>query len=186
MIILASKSPRRKELLSNLFGDINIQISNAQEDYKSLKPSSIVMELSKKKLQNIVATNKDIVISADTIVYYKGQILGKPKDADDAYNMLQMLSGKTHSVYTGVSIKQGDKVVSFYDKSLVKFKKLQKQDILEYIKSGSPMDKAGAYGVQDKWLIDSFTGSYTNILGLPMEKLASKLQLFNVEVKCQS
>lgn len=186
MIILASKSPRRKELLSNLFGDINIQTSNVEETYSSVRPSNIVMELSRKKLQGIVSKDNDIVISADTIVYFKGEILGKPKNEEDAYRMLTMLSNNTHSVYTGVSIKQGVKVVSFYDKSLVRFKKLLKEDILAYIKTGSPMDKAGAYGIQDKWLIDYFKGSYNNIVGLPTERLIEELKSFKVEGKWQN
>ena len=185
MIILASKSPRRKELMSNLFGDINIQTSNVLETYSSKRPSKIVIELSQKKLEGIVASNEDIIVSADTIVYFKGEILGKPKDNEDAYRMLKMLSQNTHSVYTGVSIKQGVKVVSFYDKSLVKFKRLCDEDIVNYIKSGSPMDKAGAYGIQDKWLIDYYKGSYNNIVGLPTEKLVEELSKFNVEVKWQ-
>lgn len=186
MIILASKSPRRKEIVSNLFGDINIQTSNVEETYKSVRPSSIVMELSRKKIKPIKATDKDIVISADTIVYYKGEILGKPKDDKDAYRMLNMLSNKTHSVYTGVTIKKGNKIDTFYDKSEVKFIKLTDKDILDYIKTGSPKDKAGSYGIQDKWLIDHFTGSYTNILGLPVEKLIDELKKFDVEVTWQN
>ena len=186
MIILASKSPRRKEIVSNLFGDINIQTYNVEETYKSIRPSSIVMELSKKKIKPIIANDDDIVISADTIVYYKGEILGKPKDEKDAYRMLSMLSNKTHSVYTGVTIKKGNKTDTFYDKSEVKFKELTKQEILDYINTGSPKDKAGSYGIQDKWLIDHYIGSYTNILGLPVEKLIDELKKFNVEVKWQN
>ena len=186
MIILASKSPRRKELLSNLFGDINIQTNNVEETFSSIRPSNIVMELSRKKLKDIDASSNDIVISADTIVYFKGEILGKPKDNDDAFRMLKMLSNNTHSVYTGVSIKQGDKVASFYDKSLVRFKKLSDEDIIDYIKTGSPMDKAGAYGIQDKWLIDYYKGSYNNIVGLPTERLLKELKRFNVEGKWQN
>lgn len=186
MIILCSKSPRRKELLSGLFGDINIQAQNTDENYHSVRPSYVVREIAKSKLDGVIVGDDDVAISADTLVYFRGEYLGKPKDKHDAKRMLSMLSGNTHSVYTGVAIRYKGKVTVFYDKSQVKFKRLGEKDIDDYILSGSPMDKAGSYGIQDKWLIDSFTGSYDNILGLPTEKLVSVLKKLGVVVKCRN
>ena len=182
MVILASKSPRRKELCSNLFGDINIKTANVEENYTSVKPSSIVMELSKKKAAPIEGKDDDLIIAADTIVYFRGEVLGKPKDDFDAFRMLSELSNHTHQVYSGVTLKYGKKTLTFYDKSEVTFKKLTKDEILDYIKTGSPKDKAGAYGIQDKWLIKSYKGSYNNILGLPTEKLLLKVKEIKAEV----
>lgn len=182
MIILASQSPRRKEILSVLFGDIHIKTNNHEESYKSVRPSSVVMEIAKKKVIGI-GTNDDVVIGADTIVYYEGEFLGKPKDEEDAKRILGKLSGNTHYVYTGVAIKTQGKTITFYDKSKVIFNRLSNEFIEEYVRGGSPMDKAGAYGVQDGGLVKKYVGSYTNILGLPVEKLKDVLYSLEVEVK---
>ncbi|MDY5439984.1 MAG: Maf family protein [Eubacteriales bacterium] len=182
MIILASQSPRRKEILSVLFGDIHIKTNNHEESFRSVRPSSAVMEIAKKKVIG-VGTNEDVVIGADTIVYYKGEFLGKPKDEEDAKRILRKLSGNTHYVYTGVAIKTKGKTITFYDKSKVIFNKLSNEFIEKYVSSGSPMDKAGAYGVQDGGLVKKYVGSYTNILGLPVEKLEDTMRSLKVEVK---
>lgn len=175
MIILASDSPRRKELLSDLFGDINIYSQHIDESYSKSRPSFVVREIAVKKLKDIEADYNDIVISADTIVYFKGKFLGKPKSKREALETLKSLSGKTHSVYTGVAVRFRGKTVSFYDKTYVTFKRLDDDDVKNYIDGGSPMDKAGSYGIQDKWMIKNFKGSYNNVLGLPTEKLVSLL-----------
>ncbi|MDE6613993.1 MAG: Maf family protein, partial [Clostridia bacterium] len=120
--------------------------------------------------------SQDLIISADTIVYKNGQIFGKPKDRAQAIDYLNRLNGAKHFVYTGVAICYKGKITTFYDKSAVYFKKLTEREIKDYVDGGSPMDKAGAYGIQDKEVVESFCGSYTNIVGLPMEKLKDKLQ----------
>ncbi len=182
MIILASQSPRRKEILSSLFGDIHIKTNNHEESFKSVRPSYAVQEIARKKVIG-VGTSEDVVIGADTIVYFKGEFLGKPKSENDAKRILKMLSANTHYVYTGVAVKTQGKTITFYDASKVIFNDLTEEFIDEYVKSGSPMDKAGAYGIQDGGLVKRYEGSYTNILGLPAEKLKDCIGSLEVEEK---
>ncbi len=119
-----------------------------------------------------------LVIAADTVVFMNGKYYLKPRSVDDARRILGELSGKTHYVYTGVCLQKGDKVVTFFEKSAVKFKKVSKESIDAYIATGSPMDKAGAYGIQDDIVVKGHKGSYSNIMGLPLEKLADALKEF--------
>ncbi len=182
-IILASASPRRRELLEMLKIRFDIIPDNSPED-KSIAtlPCEIVCELAKCKGLNVLKkTNKDaLVISADTIVVVDNQILGKPKSADDAHRMLTMLSGRTHEVYTGVFVADSKtgKSFSFYEKTDVKFKKLTDAEITEYIKTGEPMDKAGGYGIQNlgALFVEKINGDYFNVVGLPVCKLGMVLK----------
>ena len=118
-----------------------------------------------------------MIISADTIVYKDGKIYGKPKDKSQAKEFLRELNGDKHLVYTGVAIYFNGKIYSFFDRSAVLFNRLSEEDIEEYVNGGSPMDKAGAYGIQDEEVVAAYKGSYTNIVGLPMEKLRDKLDV---------
>ena len=125
-------------------------------------------------------TNKfdPLVIGADTIVVLNGKVLGKPKDENQAREMLQSLSGKTHKVITGVTVKSKTNTITFAEESSVTFKKLDERQITEYIKSGSPFDKAGAYGIQDSGFVAEIKGSYKNVMGLPVERLTEILQTY--------
>ncbi|MDE6188997.1 MAG: Maf family protein [Clostridia bacterium] len=176
-VILASASPRRKELLSEIFDEFEVLPQNVDEKSNYSRPRFIAQDLAKIKLGSLGKSYADcLIISADTIVYKNGRVYGKPKDEAQAKNFLDELSGDVHFVYTGVAIYYKGKTTTFYDKSSVKFKALSEEEKLAYIASGSPMDKAGAYGIQDSAVVESYEGSYSNIVGLPMEKLKEKLR----------
>ena len=185
--ILASASPRRKELFAKLIEKFDIIPATGEEKADTaLSPARLVCALAKAKAEEIaslsVAKGK-YILGADTIVAYGNEILGKPKDKADAFRMLKLLSGNTHHVYTGVCIlgeKQGKRVeLCAFEKSEVVFECLSDETIQTYIDGGSPMDKAGAYGIQDGFLVKEIQGSYSNIVGLPLElceKLLQQLQ----------
>ena len=177
-IYLASKSPRRRKLLKQLnlkFKSFGIDIDETVK--RNENPSNAVVRLSREKLE--IAKRKKlngIIITADTIVVLVKKILGKPKNEKDAFDILKLLSGRTHIVYTGFSVYNSinQKTISEYEKTEVTFRKLSDQEILEYIASGSPMDKAGAYGIQDDFgavFIKKINGCYYNVVGLPLAKL---------------
>ncbi len=177
-IYLASKSPRRRKLLKQLnlkFKSFNVDLDEVIHKYE--KPSKAVIRLSREKLNLAKEKVKQgIIITADTIVVLDNKIIGKPVDKKDAYRILKTLSGKTHLVYTGYSIYNytNNKGVSEFEKTKVTFRELTDQEILEYIDGGSPMDKAGAYGIQDDFgavFIKKINGCYYNVVGLPLAKL---------------
>lgn len=171
-VILASNSPRRKELLSLIFPSFEVIPQNVEEICNKIRPSKKVVALALLKLGDLPQKEKDsLIISADTLVYMAGKVYGKPHDEVQAKCFLRELSGKKHSVYTGVAVYYKGKTYTIYDKSTVRFVKLDEKAIDDYVESGSPMDKAGAYGIQDKQVVDSYEGSYSNIVGLPVEKL---------------
>lgn len=184
-IILASASPRRVELLSKLVPSFDILPTNADENQNGISSAKdLVMFLALKKCQYCITHNaidyNSLIISADTVVYCD-KVLGKPKSKEDARSMIDSLSGRTHSVYTGVAIyntstKQFD---VFYDRSDVTVKRISKSEIEEYIQTDEPYDKAGSYAIQGAFgqYIESISGSYENIVGLPIQKLADKLNL---------
>ena len=181
-LILASASPRRKALLKVLGLEFDIIVSDCDEiiDY-SLSADNIVKSLSLQKASNISkkAGNDAIVIGADTVVEYDNNILGKPKDYNDAVRMLKMLSGNTHHVYTGFTIirTSDGKTVCDYDVSSVTFKKLTDEEIENYVKTNNPADKAGAYSIQGaaSSFVDDLNGDYNNVVGLPIFKLSKYL-----------
>ncbi len=182
-IILASGSPRRKELLEMLNVKFEVIPDNSPESIKeNCKPDEIVCSLARDKCLNVSKKiNYDaIVIAADTIVFVDGKPIGKPKDKDEAFEMLSSLSGKEHEVYTGVSIIDTTlgKDVLFFEKTKVKFKKLCDEEIIDYIKTGEPMDKAGAYGIQNlgALFVEKIDGDYFNVVGLPVCKLGETLK----------
>lgn len=179
-IILASKSPRRKELLNKIINNFDIIPSQINEDEYKKEELSIV------KAKEIGDIYQDaLIISADTLVYFNDIILGKPNNNKEAKEMLNMLSNNTHSVITYYTIYNKDKNICITRKikSKVTFNKLSDSLIDEYIKTGSPLDKAGAYGIQDKEfnLVKSFTGDINNIIGLPIDEL--KKDLINLGIK---
>ena len=203
--ILASVSPRRKELLKKTGISFEIIPSSIEERITKTIPSEIVMELAEQKARAVYesllssgsasliadvpesrlcgAEDGDLtVIGADTIVVYRGEILGKPADKSEAYDMLSLLSDRTHQVYTGVSLiirKHGKiSVRTFYEKTDVTFYPIHKDDLHIYIESGDPLDKAGAYGIQGDFAIHvkEIRGDYNNVVGLPIGRLYQELQ----------
>lgn len=179
-IILASKSPRRQELLRLMDVDFRIVLKDVDESYPDhLSPEEIAIYIAEKKAKAFDETiDGEIVLTADTIVSVDGKILGKPENTDHAAEMLAMLSGKVHRVITGVCLLHDHKYNLFHDVSEVFFRKLTEQEIRFYVDTYQPLDKAGAYGIQE-WIglvgIERINGSYTNVVGLPTEKLYQQL-----------
>lgn len=175
MIILASKSPRRKELLSYLFDQFEIIPAEGEE----IAPNGVSLDnaslfLAEQKAAEIAQKHPDdLIIGADTVVIFKDEIFGKPKDKLDAERMLKSLSGTVHKVITGVCVIKNGEKKSFKTETLVEFFKLSDKDIESYIDSGEPFDKAGAYGIQDRGclLVKRIDGDYYNVMGLPVGAL---------------
>lgn len=178
-IILASASPRRRELLTLAGIEHEVVVANADESISSsLTPEEAATTVARRKARAVFETrHSDCVIGADTIVVLENEIFGKPQSEQDAFRMLKALSGKRHSVLTGVCIACGDKETVFCQKSLVEFYDLSDEDIFAYLSSGEPMDKAGAYAIQGKGclFVKEIHGDYFNIVGLPVAALAKEL-----------
>lgn len=207
-IILASASPRRKELLEQIGLEFEIVPAKGEEIITETRPDAVVMELSRQKAREVAAMVRDyaeahqdimtpqdmLVIGADTVVAAENeegimQILGKPKDEADAYRMLSMLSGKVHAVYTGVTLvflDKGGKVGEhcFYEKTDVHMREMSELEINRYIATGEPMDKAGAYGIQGKCAIyiEKIDGDYNNVVGLPISAIYHELQKLGIDI----
>ena len=180
-VVLASASPRRCELLSGLGMEFTVQIPEIDEAPRPDEaPTAFAERLAGEKAAAIAAGPETTVIAADTIVVLDGSILGKPADADEAFNMLISLSGRTHEVITGVCVRRGDKSKVFSVVTKVIFRTLEKEEILSYIASGCPMDKAGAYAIQGgaAHMVRAIEGSYTNVVGLPLCELHEALVSF--------
>jgi len=174
-IILASKSPRRTEILS-LMNIKHIVIPSKEEEKieKQLSPIEVVKSLAFQKANSIAKDHPDdLVIGSDTIVVVNNEILGKPKDYQDAVRMLQLLQNNTHQVMTGVSLIKGNYIDTFVDIADVTFNKMTEEDIKKYLETDKPFDKAGAYGIQDEHanFVQKISGDYYTIMGLPKEKL---------------
>jgi septum formation protein len=182
MLILASSSPRRAKLMKEAGLDFIVEPSHIDEDLDDkLKPLDFVLELAKLKAQQVAKNHEnDIVIGADTIVVYDDQILGKPKDEDDAYRMLKLLSNDRHIVYTAVAIVRNKEIKTFVSEAEVWMKNLSDLEIKNYIKTKEPMDKAGAYAIQGDGgnLVDHFKGDFFTIVGLPLKELLENLKSF--------
>lgn len=179
-IILASKSPRRQELLRLLGFDFRIVLKDVDESYpENLGPEEIALYIAEKKAKAFdEEVGDEVVLTADTIVAVDGQILGKPETSEHAVEMLKLLSGKVHKVVTGVCLLHRYRYNKFHDVSEVFFRKLNEEEIRFYVDKYQPLDKAGAYGIQE-WIgltgIERINGSYTNVVGLPTEKLYQQL-----------
>ena len=182
--ILASASPRRKELLTQAGFQFEIIPSLAEETYTKTVPSEIVTELAAQKAADVFHRYKEencVVIGADTIVVYRDEILGKPADKQEAYDMLSMLADRTHQVYTGVSLvisKKGQvHTRTFCESTDVTFCPICKEDLHAYVESGDPLDKAGAYGIQGPFAVHvkCIHGDYHNVVGLPLCRLYQEL-----------
>ncbi|MBR3588351.1 MAG: septum formation inhibitor Maf [Clostridia bacterium] len=178
-IILASASPRRKELLTLAGIEYEVVVSQCEEILPDgITPDKAVEELARQKAEDVFSRNPDcMIIAADTVVALGNTILGKPKDEDDAFNMLSSLSGRRHTVFTGVCIKTKEKTDIFHVATDVEFYELSEKEINDYIATGEPMDKAGAYGIQGKGfvLVKGIHGDYYNVVGLPLAETVRHL-----------
>lgn len=184
-VILASASPRRRELLTQIGIDFEVQVSDVEEHITATVPCEVVQELSRQKAEAVMAVcgerdAQTLVIGADTVVACGGEILGKPKDAKDAARMLRLLSGRSHEVYIGVTFvyDEGRKTFSFYECTKVYFAPMTETEIADYVATGDPMDKAGAYGIQGfcARYITGIEGDYNNVVGLPVGRVYQELK----------
>lgn len=176
--ILASASPRRRELLKQILPQFRvIPAVGAERADLSLLPEQIACSLAESKCAEVSASrHEDTVIGCDTIVVFDGEILGKPADAAEAAATLRRLSGRTHFVITGVCVRRGEKQVTGYDRTEVRFNALSEEFIADYVAGGSPLDKAGSYGIQDEGVVREYFGSYTNVVGLPVALVKELLE----------
>ena len=173
-LILASQSPRRKALLELFRVPFTVRVADIDETMDPQKPAfDEVARVSRAKAEAIPRDPEDTVIAADTIVVCNGQVLGKPVDRQDAYRMLRLLSGRDHQVMTGLTVLQGDTCTVCTEVTDLHFRELTDREILSYIDSGEPMDKAGAYGIQGGAALfcERISGDYYNVMGLPVCRL---------------
>lgn len=188
-IILASASPRRSELLKQAGFSFTIVPSTTEETRTEISPGQLVEDLAFQKANDVYETVKEnytdqdfMVIGADTIVYYDGEVLGKPADAQEAFDMLKLLSDRTHQVYTGLAIilrKENEKQVHLlHERTDVTFYPISDEELKDYIATGDPLDKAGAYGIQGNFAVHvkEIKGDYNNVVGLPIARLYQTLR----------
>lgn len=186
-IVLASASPRRKQYLSYLGLPFEVVVPDVDEStVDGETPEQLVMRLSKLKAKAVsqrLSDNEAVIIAADTVVAYKGQVLGKPKNDDDAFNMIKMLQGDTHEVYTGCTILKGDRISNFAVSTKVTFASLDDELIRTYVNSGESRDKAGSYALQGiaAMLIQKVEGSVSTVVGLPICEVREVLKEFGVK-----
>ena len=187
MVILASASPRRKKLMKDLFPSFSIIVPEIDESLSFKNHHNvidIVKDIATRKCQKVSTEHpSDLVIAADTVVVIDNEIIGKPKDAKDAFNMLKKLSGKTHYVYTAYAINKDNHMIVNTVETEVLFNELSDELINSYIATGSPLDKAGAYGYQDNDqypIVKKINGSYHNVIGFPVEEIKEDLKKFSL------
>lgn len=189
-LVLASSSPRRKELLENLQLSFDVSSSDVDESFDpKLIPSEVVMELALRKAKAVAKQYpQSFVIGSDTVVVSNDQILGKPASREEALSMLRELSGKTHSVYTGVAIVSPTETVQFYEKTDVIFWELTETEMNTYVDSGEPFDKAGGYGIQGfgSMLVKKIDGDYFAVVGLPVSRTIRELQKLGFQMSSPS
>lgn len=187
MLILASASPRRRELMEKLHIPFQVVVSDAEEERpEGIRPEEVPVYLASQKAEAVAArlagtrSQSDVIIGSDTIVLLEGRILGKPHSREEAFDMLKSLSGRMHSVLTGVCLLSGDRRESFTSRTEVRFYPLSDEEIHAYIASGEPMDKAGAYGIQGDGalFVKEIRGDYYTVVGLPVAELARRLRNF--------
>lgn len=187
-IVLASASPRRKELMEML-GVKNAVICPARGEETipaGAGPDEVVMALAEQKCLEVAEkfAGDDVVIAADTVVAIDGQILGKPRTEDEAKSMIKALSGREHHVYTGLAVKRGESLVTEYEKTAVRFRAMTDREVEAYVSAGECMDKAGAYGIQGLagYFISGINGDYYNVVGLPICRLGMILSRLGVDL----
>ncbi len=186
-IVLASASPRRRELLVMMgISDFEVVPADVDEAVPALPPEEAVTFIARQKARRVAETRlkTDLVIAADTLVYLDGEALGKPETEREARNMLRRLSGAKHTVYTGVAVISSGRETAFAEKTDVYFSPMRDEEIEAYINTGEPMDKAGAYGAQGKGavFIRRIEGDFFNVVGLPVCRLATELRGFGQEL----
>ena len=184
-LILASQSPRRKELLGLFHIPFTVCVADIDETMDLHKPVyDEVARVSCAKAQAVACDPEDVVIAADTVVVCDGQVLGKPADKADAYRMLRLLSGRDHQVMTGMTVLRGDKKLTCTEVTDIHFRELSDREIYSYIETGEPMDKAGSYGIQGgaALFVQRLNGDYYNVMGLPVCRLALALQQIAPEI----
>lgn len=187
-IILASGSPRRRQLLEQMgVTDFQVITSDVDETVEEgLSTAQVVERLSLKKAQAVAVAvdQQSIVIASDTVVAFDGAILGKPESTQEAEQMLASLQGQHHQVYTGVTLVRGEEVITFHEVTQVKFRDLTAGEISAYVATGEPMDKAGSYGIQGygSMLVEGIQGDYFNVMGLPVCKLSQTLKAWGVDL----
>lgn len=181
-LILASNSPRRRELLLELVNNFDVIPSNFDEIITNKSAKDTVRDFARGKTENVFLRYPDCaILGADTIVTLDNRILGKPKDKDDATNILRTLSGRCHDVFSGICLMTPKGIWESVELTRVYFNNLSEEIIASYVDSGLPMDKAGSYGIQDPFpLVKNYEGSYTNVVGLPMEKVSFFLKKANI------
>ena len=186
-VVLASASPRRREILEMLgVRDFAVIPAEVDEAIPDLMPEEAVIHIAQLKARKVaeVCSSDDLIIAADTLVYLDGVALGKPESVADAENMLRRLSGAKHTVYTGVTIIQNGNEMTFAEKTEVFFRQISQEEIEAYIRTGEPMDKAGAYGAQGRGavFISRIEGDFFNVMGLPVCQLVTTLRRFGAEL----
>ena len=184
-LILASQSPRRRELLRMLGLQFTVQAADIDETMDpALPPAAAVQDVSRRKAAAISAPADTVVLAADTVVVIDGQILGKPRDEDDAARMLRLLAGREHTVITAMTLRCGEKEACQAVSTGVKFRPLSDAEIAAYIRTGESMDKAGAYAVQGvgALLVEEIRGDYYTVMGLPLCALGQQLQAFGISI----
>lgn len=196
-LILASASPRRRELLAQVGADFVVLPAQGEEIITKEQPQEVVMELALQKAMEVaygIAAEEPeecLVLGADTVVVCDGDILGKPGDEAEAVEMLKRLRGRVHQVFTGVALidvtREGQRVTQFYQETQVEMFPVSDAEILDYVKSGEPMDKAGAYGIQGRGilLVREIRGDYSNVVGLPVAELYQKLKELGIEISAK-
>ncbi len=184
-LILASQSPRRKELLGQLGLEFTVQVADIDETTDpAIAPQVEVERLSREKAAAVTCDPATVVVAADTIVVLDGEVLGKPKSTQDATAMLTALSGREHLVCTGVTAQKGTEVHSYVETTKVTFRNLSPQEIAAYIATGEPMDKAGSYGIQGLGgcFVSHLEGDYFNVMGLPICSLTHHLRMLGIPI----
>lgn len=182
-LVLGSASPRRKSLLELAGFQFDIRTSEADESVvKSREPETLVQKLAEVKAERIATTENEVLVTADTVVSFAGNVLGKPETRKEAIETLQLLSGNTHAVHTGVMIRGYNQSKIFSVKTDVEFIELTETDIIRYVDTGDPFDKAGSYGIQTKGalLVKGIRGDYYNVVGLPIAYLVKELEKFDI------
>lgn len=194
IIVLASGSPRRKELLAKIGLKFSVVVSGGEEKAETSDPAETVEKLSLDKasaVADLLQAEKEpqLIIGADTVVACDGEILGKPSDREDAFRMLWKLQGQTHQVYTGVTLllkkKHTWQAHTFSEKTDVQFYPVSREELLAYIETGEPMDKAGSYGIQGGFgiYVKGICGDYNNVVGLPVGRLVYELKKLGIDIR---
>ncbi|MCI8505245.1 MAG: septum formation protein Maf [Lachnospiraceae bacterium] len=187
-LILASASPRRREILALSGLPFVVRAGSGKEEIHETEPAEIVKELSSGKAEEALLTAEagDIIIGADTVVAFEGRVMGKPKDEAEAFSMLKELQGRTHQVYTGITVirKGSGERDTFAEKTTVRVLPMSDEEIWEYVETKEPMDKAGAYGIQGRFAlyVEGIEGDYQNVVGLPLARLYGCLKKYREEL----